>query len=465
MISTLLARKPKADTTIQLSEQSPKETATSSELVKCLEHFIDHNVADMVGISARERELLEKLCERLKASDNTALRGAVNASMTASKVQAGLANAFSDISDVRQHSQIMAGAIQELDSSISQISISAQSIDQGLQSSADETRLSAEEVDQATASVRNTTASLEHIVGNMQELENAATQIRGMSKTIEDIAGQTNLLALNATIEAARAGDAGRGFAVVASEVKSLSDQTAKTTEQIAERIQNLESAIEMIVGAVTSAQTSARDAEEITNSANHRVQNTTQSILNNADAVSALANVINDQKAATAELARGVDQVANQSQSAQSKLEATTKIASESENQITAQFDELEKRKVANYVLYRAKSDHMIWKKRLAALLSGLSELSEHELADHHSCRLGKWWDGEIGNEISSLASFKAIEAPHRAVHASGRRAAELYNRGDKAGAQQAYLEMERASEDVIQRLDELISKLEAKA
>ena len=359
----------------------------------------------------------------------------------------------------------MAGAIQELDSSISQISISAQSIDQGLQSSADETRLSAEEVDQATASVRNTTASLEHIVGNMQELENAATQIRGMSKTIEDIAGQTNLLALNATIEAARAGDAGRGFAVVASEVKSLSDQTAKTTEQIAERIQNLESAIEMIVGAVTSAQTSARDAEEITNSANHRVQNTTQSILNNADAVSALANVINDQKAATAELAHGVDQVAQQSQSAQSKLQATTKVASESENQITAQFDELEKRKVANYVLYRAKSDHMIWKKRLAALLSGLSELSEHELADHHSCRLGEWWDGEIGNEISSLASFKAIEAPHRAVHASGRRAAELYNRGDKAGAQQAYLEMERASEEVIQRLDELISKLEAKA
>ena len=106
-----------------------------------------------------------------------------------------------------------------------------------------------------------------------------------------------------------------------------------------------------------------------------------------------------------------------------------------------------------------------MIWKKRLAALLSGLSELSEHELADHHSCRLGEWWDGEIGNEISSLASFKAIEAPHRAVHASGRRAAELYNRGDKAGAQQAYLEMERASEEVIQRLDELISKLEAKA
>ncbi len=71
----------------------------------------------------------------------------------------------------------------------------------------------------------------------MAKLGESSAEIGDVIKTITAIAEQTNLLALNATIEAARAGELGKGFAVVASEVKELSQETARATEDIGQRV------------------------------------------------------------------------------------------------------------------------------------------------------------------------------------------------------------------------------------
>lgn len=74
---------------------------------------------------------------------------------------------------------------------------------------------------------------------NIEDVFEASTKIKNITKIIEDIAFQTNILALNAAVEAARAGDQGKGFAVVASEVRNLAQTTQSSVKDITDLVDN----------------------------------------------------------------------------------------------------------------------------------------------------------------------------------------------------------------------------------
>jgi methyl-accepting chemotaxis protein len=149
----------------------------------------------------------------------------------------------------------------------------------------------------------------EAINTTVQGLSEAAQQIGNVVDLISDIAAQTNLLALNATIEAARAGEAGKGFAVVASEVKSLANQTAKATEEIAGQVKTMQSATGATVGSI----------EGIRNVIG-RINETATSI----------AAAMEQQDSSTQEIARNVQQAASGTQQVSNSIGSVQKAAVE---------------------------------------------------------------------------------------------------------------------------------------
>jgi methyl-accepting chemotaxis protein len=127
--------------------------------------------------------------------------------------------------------------------------------------------------------------------GTMDGLAEAARRIGEVVQLINDIAGQTNLLALNATIEAARAGEAGKGFAVVASEVKTLANQTARATDEIAQQISGIQSISAEAVQTIRGVGVTIDRVNEV---------------------VSSIAAAVEEQSAATDEIVRSVQEAAS---------------------------------------------------------------------------------------------------------------------------------------------------------
>jgi methyl-accepting chemotaxis protein len=288
---------------VQFTEQ-PLSEAPSSDFVR------DLGLKDEIGTVARALQVFKEKsaeAERLRAevdvqkshaeaSRREALVGMVTTVET--ETDTAVAGIDSRMTAMTEAAAVMSRSAGLVGASSQTVAVASAQALANAQTVASATEQLSSSIHEISLQVSNATKATTVAVGRSDQarttiatLAEAVARVGQVTTLISEIASQTNLLALNATIEAARAGDAGRGFAVVASEVKNLATQTARSTEEINRQINEIQSITQETVRGMDDVSGTVRTIDEIANS---------------------IAAAIEQQHAATSQIARNVTETAN---------------------------------------------------------------------------------------------------------------------------------------------------------
>ncbi|MDD2742047.1 MAG: Cache 3/Cache 2 fusion domain-containing protein [Rhodocyclaceae bacterium] len=252
--------------------------------------------------------------------------------------------------DLRHTARQAGDSAEHAAHSASSIAASVEELSVSITHVADNANQASEIADEAKVVTAN---GRQVVVKTLSELERVATDVTASASIIEslgerskqisnvvgvirDIAEQTNLLALNAAIEAARAGEQGRGFAVVADEVRKLAERTSTSTQEISRTVTAILDETGHAVARMQAVSGNMAGSLGLAREAGNALQQVDEGAKATVGVVRGIADSTREQSAASQEIARLVEQIAQTAESGNHRAQANSEQAHRLQNLAT---------------------------------------------------------------------------------------------------------------------------------
>ncbi|GAA5785317.1 histidine kinase [Chitiniphilus shinanonensis] len=244
-----------------------------------------------------------------------------------------------------QSASAMAAAVEQLTVSVSHINQSASDALTVANSARDESISSAGIINDSVVRMRQIAATVNTAAATIGQLGEESQKISSIVATIKEVAEQTNLLALNAAIEAARAGEQGRGFAVVADEIRKLAERTANSSLEISSMVTRIQQSSSGAVQEMQQVAKEANDGQQLAEQVGECIGRIEALASRVSDSIGDISGALREQSAASQDIARHVETVAQMTEEGHAASQLTSEnaqsmaVAAERTSEQIAQF------------------------------------------------------------------------------------------------------------------------------
>lgn len=428
-----------------------------AELIQCMQRAIagDYTVqpkghdplSNMLG------EFIASLKERTQAD----LDDIVNLSIQSSETGTYSANVQMHLREIDERTQQIAAAAEQMSASVQEIKRNSDSIVSEVDGAFTVSQEGERAVMKTVDCMESIASTVDTTLGKLRAFSGFTKKISAIAEDIKSIAFQTNLLSLNASVEAARAGEAGAGFNVVANEVRQLSARTSDATKQIEQLLHELRDEMGGVMEQIDASSSAISNGRSSVQDAGHLMSDIRVSIDNVRQISMQTSMTLTEQNSASQDVAAGISEIAASTSQNVEEIDHVLDTMDHVDGLISSRINTLADLEVPGKVVKLAKSDHVIWKRRLINMVAGREGLNASELSNHHTCRLGRWYSSVNIPAYQQHPAFTRLAIPHKHVHESGIQAVDLYNRGRVKEALKRIEMVEAASEEVLACLTEL--------